>query len=131
VVRHVVVYSPAVPRRATPTSFEPERKRTDRIATFELATTVRGICAATHSRASGTSQLTVGRLTTLMSPAAKAVFGMRSSPTESTFFDSWKSPAEAASRVVPRRRAGASRGSAKMAMPDAGSYAAAATRTSR
>ena len=74
------------------------------------------------------TQVTAGRLTTVMLPEAKAVFGSSSSPTESTFFASWKSAAEAVSSRFPAFSAGACRGSGKSAMPLTGSYAAAAIR---
>ena len=57
----------------------------------------------THAFTSGSSQATVGPSTTRSAPEAKAVFGSRSSPTESTFFASWKSAADAAQLALTLR----------------------------
>ena len=74
------------------------------------------------------SQVIAGPLTTVMLPDAKAVFGSSSSPTESTFFASWKSAAVPLSSRFPAFSAGASFGSGKSATPLIGSYTAAPIR---
>ena len=118
---------PAPPRLSVASGFWPSKKRTERTAAVEDASTRSGVWAAVHSLASGVTQVTAGPLTTVMLPEAKAVFGSSSSPTESTFFASWKSAAEAdSSRFPPSAPAPA--GSGKSAIPLTGSYAAAAIR---
>ena len=118
---------PAVPRLTVAIGLLPSRKRTERRAAVEEASTRSCVGAAAHSFGSGVTHVIAGPFTTVMLPEANAVFGRSSSPTESTFFASWKSAAEAESRRCPVRRTGASRGSGKIAMPLTGSYAAAAT----
>ena len=88
---------------------------------FEPASTSSCVRAVVHSLLSGVIQVMVGPATTLTGPPAKAVFGSSSSPTESTFFASWKSAAEACNWRLPALSAGAWPGIGKSAIPLIGS----------
>ena len=99
---------PAAPRRTVAIGLRASRNRTERRAAVDDAITTSWVCAVAHSRGSGVTHVIVGRFTTVMLPEAKAVFGRSSSPTESTFFASWKSAAEAWSCSLPAFSAGAS-----------------------
>ena len=98
---------------------------------FELATTIRATVFETQAFSAGLTHVTAGPLTPVILTVRKAVFGRMLVPTPLTFFASWKSDADRTARVLPAGIVRASFGSGKIAIPDAGSYNAAPTRTPR
>src|SRR5919108_1809188 len=130
-VRHVTEWTPATPLRETAIRCRPSKKRTRRTRFVALAATTRRTRRPAQLPVRGASQVSAAPRTPLIEIRLKVVFGSTDPPGVLTFFASWKSAATILARVFPTRTRGASRGSAKTAMPVAGSYEETSTTTLR